>query len=1064
MKTRIRRYLILAGSVLALLAISGAPEKLYQRHAKKVADSVLQISPLVPKIERVWSVRFDPSYYYRQQRPTVLARELAETWQKAGINLVFYRALDSEHGTFYKTHYASLAMGEFGRYDLLKYVLKECHSRNIKVFVWYPVLNAGEAWKKNPDWRAKNTRGKDHQETGLQFPLCARNPQVRQWWQGVLTDLLDHYPAIDGIDLGEPIVSWRTGEACHCSLCKAATQSAAPQDAVTIRAAALTDLLHSSIETIHGYNKQACVTAVQSAHPDGTNWSFAEMKQVTGFDWPAIATASGKQSPDLICPEFIWQEWRSRPTSPQPYAFTPEWTGQAVREFQRNLNQPVQMIAHVELTDFPRVTVGQTQLRESIRAALRGGADGIDVYSSNELDKKSAWPAMRALRDVTQRKNCLVIHDVKSDQSDAIQTAELLRHFSVNITHVSVDECTGGMMDRFDHVFYVGTDPQAQLPQPFLDEIGSTRATVCWLGPNIEQALRRPNQSTLRGLDFLSNDANAFLRVDYKNTALKKENPGTTVLRVTDPSRCRVWATATTAAMATAAEAKSHTAPYAIQSGRFFWYFADAPSCFAVEGGHYLVFADLLHQILNENHAANHLAMIRIEDVHPLTDPRSLRQIGKFLGSEDVPFQVATVPTYAFPEQDSYVRTSERPDYVAALKDMVRNNGAIVMHGTTHQRFEETTSDYEYWDAVGDYPPEDETEQSIRKRVESGLNEFWRAGLYPLAWETPHYAGSQMLYKTISQMFSVSMERRQSINQVGTDELFPYLIQHDRFGQTIVPENLGYIPLSDRRPEVILEPARKMMVVRDGVASFFYHPFLGLTPMKEIVRGMKNEGFQFVGLRQLPVAVTASNGALASQKELVNLQTFGRKGEKSALAGTGAPKTPTAVSGDANGTFHQLIKPQPGQMEFVNFLPSKDEGIQSSANKITDPEQALQTITNAHGEICRVPWPLLLSSQSPSKENIAEMQSFRRMFRILGVELAEVDVKGLKDLPGQINIVIVPSAAAKDLQEQQVAQLDEALRAGHISVITTGFSRLSERLMIYRQDKSMEVRQVQDLY
>ena len=44
----------------------------------------------------------------------------------------------------------------------------------------------------------------------------------------------------------------------------------------------------------------------------------------------------------------------------------------------------------------------------------------------------------------------------------------------------------------------------------------------------------------------------------------------------------------------------------------------------------------------------------------------------------------------------------------------------------------------------------------------------------------------------------------------------------------------------------MLASARRQLVVRDGVASFFYHPFLGLQYLPQLVEGIQQLGYTFV--------------------------------------------------------------------------------------------------------------------------------------------------------------------------------------------------------------------------
>ena len=71
--------------------------------------------------------------------------------------------------------------------------------------------------------------------------------------------------------------------------------------------------------------------------------------------------------------------------------------------------------------------------------------------------------------------------------------------------------------------------------------------------------------------------------------------------------------------------------PYAIHTGNL-WYFADSPFAFALEGGRFLILAELLHDILGRPHTPSRRALVRIEDINPESDPASLKKIADYLG------------------------------------------------------------------------------------------------------------------------------------------------------------------------------------------------------------------------------------------------------------------------------------------------------------------------------------------------------------------------------------------------------------------------------------------------
>lgn len=83
-----------------------------------------------------------------------------------------------------------------------------------------------------------------------------------------------------------------------------------------------------------------------------------------------------------------------------------------------------------------------------------------------------------------------------------------------------------------------------------------------------------------------------------------------------------------------------------------------------------------------------------------------------------------------------------------------------------------------------------------------------------------------------------------------SEQAAPYLVR-DSYGSLVVPENLGYIadPAEASGPNTksdILAGAASLLSVRDSVASFFYHPFLGSANLVNIIVQMRRMGYTFV--------------------------------------------------------------------------------------------------------------------------------------------------------------------------------------------------------------------------
>jgi uncharacterized protein YdaL len=223
----------------------------------------------------------------------------------------------------------------------------------------------------------------------------------------------------------------------------------------------------------------------------------------------------------------------------------------------------------------------------------------------------------------------------------------------------------------------------------------------------------------------------------------------------------------------------SNSIPYVVH-GSNFWYVADIPFTYISEDDRYLVFADLLHDILQRDHPPLHRAIIRLEDVDPTYNAQTLRNAADFLNSEGIPFCVAVIARYLDPlgyyshGPAVDVPLSTAPDSIRTLKYMVSRGGQIVVHGYTHQYqavpnpYDAVSADdYEFFRVtvdtqtnVVDFAPVPEDSATwAQGRLNAALTEFSLAGLNPVAWETPHYTASETDYRIFATNFPLSIQR-----------------------------------------------------------------------------------------------------------------------------------------------------------------------------------------------------------------------------------------------------------------------------------------------------------------
>ncbi len=459
----------------------------------------------------------------------------------------------------------------------------------------------------------------------------------------------------------------------------------------------------------------------------------------------------------------------------------------------------------------------------------------------------------------------------------AMSAGQLASHFGTWKAE-PVSQYQAGELSKATATIYIGSTYDQPIPTAFLDDVMVGTKPVIWIRDNIWQLGHHQAEFARQyGLGDPLFDKSPVSEVRYKGKALTRcvsNEAGIMVFRSLDPHKAQV--------LATAVRADGSTFPWAVRS-RNLTYIGENPFAYTSESDRYLAFCDLLFDALAPKTPERHRALVRIEDVTPTGDPKALMAIADYLSSEDIPFSVGVVPVHTDPNGAQYggipmtLGLRNAPGLAQALRYMVKKGGTLVLHGYTHQYAKAknpysgvSVDDFEFWSAhidkennvVLDGPvPEDSTDWAA-DRITNALDEFRAAGLpRPRIFEFPHYIGSGVDARAISARFKTAYHRglyfkgaltglpEDTTHSIG--QFFPYPVT-DIYGWKVVPENLGnYAPdaINNHPPELTAEliaNAHANLVVRDGVASFFFHPRYPLAVLQKIVAGIKQEGYTFV--------------------------------------------------------------------------------------------------------------------------------------------------------------------------------------------------------------------------
>lgn len=435
-----------------------------------------------------------------------------------------------------------------------------------------------------------------------------------------------------------------------------------------------------------------------------------------------------------------------------------------------------------------------------------------------------------------KRDRALIVYDTRYkfgyDNDEVLAFKLALGHFDIDVFEVSEKYYKEGYLKDFDCVFVLGLDEE-ELSSRVLEDLISYRGTTVLIGTGFNKVLQREEFGK-----------NIFLGKNYNAVDVYYWDFGFLFNRKFGVSD------------------NNFVDSYDVKNGQVVSYFTDGkkqiPYIFKYndrwvvtrydsEGTTFYILCDVLHDVLKKEHRQEKKVFVRIEDVHAKVDVKRLRSIGDYLKSEGIPYMIALIPAYK--ENGRIYRISDNRELVETLRYMQQNGATIVLHGYTHQiRDEKTGEGYEFWDIKNNRAPSDDMDKYMEDRVYSALLECLKCGLYPLAFEAPHYAINRDGYGFLKEHFSTYVGHIQTSDHSFCTTSYPFRINDIEFINRFVPENLGYV-YSDNLNE-ILKNIDRTSVVRDYFGGFYFHTFVDIDYLKKIICELRNRGYSFYNLKE----------------------------------------------------------------------------------------------------------------------------------------------------------------------------------------------------------------------
>ena len=387
------------------------------------------------------------------------------------------------------------------------------------------------------------------------------------------------------------------------------------------------------------------------------------------------------------------------------------------------------------------------------------------------------------------------------------------------------------------------------------------------------------------------------------------------------------------------------------------------------------------------------------------------------------------------------------------------------MHGVTHQYKGVTAVDYEFWDDNTSGPIKGETEEGDARKIEMGIQEFAKNGLYPLVWETPHYTASFILYKTVAKFFSTACEQRLSIEDADYSQYFPYIINKDLFGQTIYPENLGYVPLNPDKEasrasvDLILKYAKAQLYIRDGVVGAFFHEFLDLNLLKQLADGLEELGYSFIDMREETNWVKTKDHVILSGTQDYSITLKDQYLSEAYFDKTGEVRDRITSEKRLLGTITKHITLEPDEFYKANPIEFREHEPTFLEKTVSQVDRIYENIFTKEDnwKPARV---MLLWNHFARGAFYNDQASFASVFQSVSIPVDTVFLGQPLHL-GQHNLLIVPASIVDSLTDEDYSAITNYVTSGG-NIVLDSKTDLAKEFGIQYASTRIDVRHIRD--
>ncbi len=434
--------------------------------------------------------------------------------------------------------------------------------------------------------------------------------------------------------------------------------------------------------------------------------------------------------------------------------------------------------------------------------------------------------------------------------------SQQLGHFNTKVIRMKEDEYKKGMIEQYDYIFYLSLREDKEANKNLLNDLLYTNKNIVWYGENADELIEARGNIPLE-----------YHGSSYHYKQVKYKNKDMTISGFTGKN---ILIEPVNGSIKTYGSVSNGMDEYPLIINYNNYWFMTGLDTYNLK---YLVFSDVLHEILVENHHCEKKVYLRIEDIHSRRSPGNIKKIANYLKSQDIPFMAVVIPVYIDPKGNQEYPLGSEKKIIDSLKYMVEKGGTIVQHGYTHQYYQSTTGEgFEFWDIKKDKPLNLDYQKYILDRVVKGLTIFLENDLYPLAFISPHYAMAQQGYQELKQYYSTIVGEIQTSDRRFNSSSFPYISKNTDFFNILIPESLGYVAINEEDSSItdILIKAEELSILRDVQTGVFFHPFIDINYLTKIIEGLRERGYTFGDLRDIENWVKVGDYEIKNYKGIIH--------------------------------------------------------------------------------------------------------------------------------------------------------------------------------------------------